>query len=268
MNDLLLSEISDGQDELLRTFSLIEENIFTTSQSEPVEDMLAKIIADCQEQIEGIEDQLDQAELLINALYVDHLFLDTPKNRWPELAFKLSDSLKTRLIHPSLKAALIQHIAVECGFEADLVFVPEKIMVRLVCDQNYAIIFDPLNGESLNFYELDRRMDELSSDPDEYHLAPMDVKTILVEYLTACKSELIVLGDFDKALKCVDLLISLRPEDPFERRDRGFLLHQLDCFKVACDDYRFFVEQCPKDPAAQLLKIQLDNIKITNTVIH
>mgnify|MGYP000197497386 CR=1 FL=1 len=73
---------------------------------------------------------------------------------------------------------------------------------------------------------------------------------------------------FDKALKCVDVLLALRPDDPFERRDRGFLLHQLDCFKVAYDDYRYFVERCPKDPAAQLLKLQLDKINIRETVLH
>jgi len=73
---------------------------------------------------------------------------------------------------------------------------------------------------------------------------------------------------FDQALKCVDLLIELRPEDPFERRDRGFLLHQLDCFKVAYDDYQYFVEQCPKDPAAQLLKMQLEKITVVDNVLH
>ena len=60
----------------------------------------------------------------------------------------------------------------------------------------------------------------------------------------------------------------LNPNDPFERRDRGFLLHQLDCFKVAYDDYQYFVEQCPKDPAAQLLKLQLDKISISDTILH
>lgn len=266
MNDLLLSEISDSQDDLLRTFSLIEERIFSSRTDSSA--LIDEIIADCKKQIEEIEDQLDQAEHLINALFVEHLFLDKPHKRWPELSFKLSQGLESRLLFPVLKGALIKHIAAECGFEADLVFVPEKIMVRLICNENYAIIFDPVNGESLNFYELDKRMEELEGDPEDFHLAPMEVNTLVVEYLTGCKTELIALGEFKEALTCVDLLIALRPEDPFERRDRGFLLHQLDCFKVACDDYRFFVEQCPKDPAAQLLKIQLDNIKITNTVFH
>jgi regulator of sirC expression with transglutaminase-like and TPR domain len=64
------------------------------------------------------------------------------------------------------------------------------------------------------------------------------------------------------------LLLSLNPDDPLQRRDRGFLLHQLDCFKVAVDDYRYFVEQCPTDPAAQLLKIQLENITLTEPTFH
>jgi regulator of sirC expression with transglutaminase-like and TPR domain len=73
---------------------------------------------------------------------------------------------------------------------------------------------------------------------------------------------------FDKALKCVDLLLSLKPNDPLQRRDRGFLLHQLDCFKVAVDDYKYFVEKCPKDPTAQILKAQLKKINLTETVFH
>jgi regulator of sirC expression with transglutaminase-like and TPR domain len=63
-------------------------------------------------------------------------------------------------------------------------------------------------------------------------------------------------------------LLSLNPDDPLQRRDRGFLLHQLDCFKVAVDDYRYFVEQCPKDPAAKILKLQLEKIDVVNNVLH
>ena len=51
-------------------------------------------------------------------------------------------------------------------------------------------------------------------------------------------------------------------------KQRASEIHQLDCFKVAYDDYRFFVEQCPQDPAAQLLKHQLDNITVNDTILH
>ena len=36
-------------------------------------------------------------------------------------------------------------------------------------------------------------------------------------------------GLYVEALKCVECLMELLPEDPYERRDRGLVLNQLDC---------------------------------------
>jgi len=169
---------------------------------------------------------------------------------------------------PIIKAAFIAEIINACGFETDIVYVPNNVMVRICCDEQFAIIFDPVTGESLDWHELDIRLDDLDGDPSEHELVSMKQQAILVEHLSAFKNALIKEQAFDKALRCVELLVSLNPDDPLQRRDRGFLLHQLDCFKVAVDDYRYFVEQCPKDPAAQLLKLQLDNFTLSETVFH
>ena len=193
--------------------------------------------------------------------FVDELFIDNDRNSWPVATQTVNQAIKNRVISPVLKGAIIQRIATECELETELVFVPEKVMVRVICDDIYSVIFDPVTGESVNWEELDRRLDGLSEDPQHSYLEPMELTSLLVEHLTALKAALIKEGLFSKALKCVDLLLALRPNDPFERRDRGFLLHQLDCFKVACDDYQFFVEQCPQDPAAQLLKITIRSDK-------
>jgi len=265
MNDLLLSEINSDQEDLLRAVTLIEEFIF--EQKSEILPAIEPLIDYCEQELEDIEDSLAQAEHLINILFVDLLLLESKSNTWPVNAFKSEIAIAQRNVHPVLKAILIKHIAQQCGFEVDLVFVPEKVMLRLICDQQFAIIFDPLNGESLNWEELDDRLDEITQEPNEY-LAPMDTKAILVEYLTALKNALIHEQQYSLALRCVDMLITIKPGDPFERRDRGFLLHQLDCFKVAYDDYQYFVNQCPQDPAAQILKLQLDNIKISNTILH
>ena len=111
-------------------------------------------------------------------------------------------------------------------------------------------------------------MDDLDGDPQAHQIEEVSRLSLIVKHVSSLKNSLIREEQFPQALKCVDILIALRPEDPFERRDRGFLLHQLDCFKVAYDDYQFFVENCPKDPAAQLLKMQLDKITIADTVLH
>ena len=204
----------------------------------------------------------------MNELYFQHLFIDTHKKVWPICSFKVAPSLNQRLMSPIVKAVLVCEILTACGFDADLVYIPKKVMVRLCCDEQYVIVFDSVTGESLDWYELDLRFDELDGDPSQQDFTSMNRQAVFVEYISSLKNALIRDKQFEKALICVDLLLSINPEDPLQRRDRGFLLHQLDCFKVAVDDYRYFVEKCPKDPAAQLLKIQLDNITLTEPTIH
>lgn len=266
MNDLLLSEIKSEQNEPLQTFLLLEEYIFGSNDSGVSElDDLVKL---CQEETDKVEEPIEKAEVLINTLFVDQLFIDKRLPVWPTIAHQLSPALSHKLISPTLKAILIAHIANACDCKTDIVFVPEKAMIRIVCDEHYAIIFDPVTGESLNWHELDARMSEISGDPFEIQMDVMKSESLVLEHITSLKTAFIREQAYDNALKCVDMLLALNPNDPFERRDRGFLLHQLDCFKVAYDDYQYFVEQCPKDPAAQLLKLQLDKISISDTILH
>jgi|GEM_PF-496885 len=281
--ELLLSELKSGEKDLLQTLVLLEEYIFQNepkAQSEPENqtkddtqaqqslDALEAIIEQCQAVISEIESPLEKAELLLNELFYQHLFIDSHKNTWPLSAFKVAAGLNQRQMSPMVKAALVREIINACGFDCDLVFVPNKVMVRLCCNDDYAIVFDAVTGESLDWHELDSCLGELDGDPSQQSLSTMNRSAILIEHLTALKNMLIREQMFDKALLCVDVLLSLNPDDPLQRRDRGFLLHQLDCFKVAVDDYRYFVEQCPKDPAAQLLKIQLENITISEPTFH
>lgn len=275
MNTLLISELQSEEKDLLQALILLEEHIFhaykVDGQSTDIEPSLASleiIIEQCQAVIAEIESPLEQAEILLNELFYQHLFIDQHKAHWPINAFKVAMSLNLRLMSPIVKAAMVCEIVNACGFNTDLVFVPNKVMVRLCCDEHYAIVFDAITGESLDWHELDLRFDELDGDPSQQQLISMNRQAILVEYLSGLKQVLIREQAFDQALVCVDILLSLNPDDPLQRRDRGFLLHQLDCFKVAVDDYRYFVEQCPKDPAAQLLKIQLDNITLSEPTFH
>lgn len=275
MNTLLISELQSEEKDLLQALILLEEHIFhaykVDGQSTDIEPSLASleiIIEQCQAVIAEIESPLEQAEILLNELFYQHLFIDQHKAHWPINAFKVAMSLNLRLMSPIVKAAMVCEIVNACGFNTDLVFVPNKVMVRLCCDEHYAIVFDAISGESLDWHELDLRFDELDGDPSQQQLISMNRQAILVEYLSGLKQVLIREQAFDQALVCVDILLSLNPDDPLQRRDRGFLLHQLDCFKVAVDDYRYFVEQCPKDPAAQLLKIQLDNITLSEPTFH
>lgn len=266
MNDLLLSEITSEHRGLLDAISLVESHIF--SQDIDFQPSILALENECKESVEGIDDNMASAECFINEIYVGQIWLDKHKNVWPSNAHRIVSGLAYRSTSPVLKAAIIQEVANRCGMEIDLVFVPENVMVRILCDDVYSIIFDPITGESLNWHQLDEKLDELKSDPGQVYLESMSRKSLLIEYLSSLKTSLISEESFDKALKCVDLLLALKPGNPFEIRDRGYLLHQLDCFKVAYDDYQYFVQQCPKDPAAQLLKIELDKVTVLDTLLH
>ena len=265
-NELLLSELQSDEKSLLDLFLLVEEFVFDTSNTsiQNIED----IIESCQLAIADVESPLEKVEILINELFVEHMFIDKQKAFWPVVTFQIETAVDYRVLAPTLKAVILQYVVERCDFETDIVFLPDNTMIRISCDDHYAIIFDPVTGESIDWHQLDHRMDDLEGDPSELELLPIEQSALIIEHLTALKNSLIKEGGFNQALKCVDLLIGLRPEDPFERRDRGFLLHQLDCFKVAYDDYQYFVDQCPKDPAAQLLKIQLEKITVVDNVLH
>lgn len=265
MNDLLLSELTQDKINLMQAIALLEENLFEKSISL---DYVQQIAEHCKQEVADEEDPLIRAEQLINELFIHQLFIDKQRQHWSVASHKLQEAIEFRIISPVLKCIILKEIITHCGFECDIVFVPEKTMVRILCDDDISIIFDSVTGESLSWFDLDERLAELDNDPNQQYVKTLADVELIVNHLISFKNSLINEQNFDSALKCIDVILALRPDDPIQRRDRGFLLHQLDCFKVAYDDYRYFVEQCPQDPAAQLLKLQLDHIQINDTVLH
>ncbi|MGJ8691333.1 MAG: tetratricopeptide repeat protein [Thalassotalea sp.] len=265
MKELLLSEISSEVIDPLQAIALIEEFIFAESVDLTSITLLAQ---HCKKQLETSDSLLEQAEQLINEVFIHQLFIDKHRTIWTVASHKVIESLAYRVVSPVLKSVLLKHIIAECGFDVEIVFVPEKIMIRILCDDDYAIVFDPITGESLSWHDLDARLADSDNAINGDFVQFFETQELIQQYITSLKTALIQEQKFAQALKCVDVLLAMRPDDPFERRDRGFLLHQLDCFKVAYDDYRYFVEQCPKDPQAQLLKYQLDNIFINDIILH
>lgn len=266
MNDLLLAELKSEHIKLTDTLVLIEEFIFGAG-IKPLPQLQA-LAEHCMNEISDVEDELSQAETLINEIFVNQLFLDKNHDNWPVSSHRIVPSLLYRIMSPALKCVMIADIIRFCGFEANIVYVPEKLMVQLICDQDYTIIFDPIVGESLTWEDLSDRLSDSEHFINYQQVEPLSDREVLLKHLSSLKNALIREQQYRQALKCMDVILALKPDDPYQRRDRGFLLHQLDCFKVAYDDYRYFVEQCPQDPAAQLLKLQLEQITITDTILH
>lgn len=100
------------------------------------------------------------------------------------------------------------------------------------------------------------------------HLDEAENGDILARWLTVMKSALLREERYADALRCSDLALEFSPGDPHEIRDRGYIYQQLDCNHAAAMDYEYFIEQCPEDPAAKLLKLQVKALHEEPLVLH
>ncbi|WJG08246.1 tetratricopeptide repeat protein [Aliiglaciecola sp. LCG003] len=153
-------------------------------------------------------------------------------------------------------------LAKQLGFEVEGINFPGHFLIRFKSHNQVDVFIDPLNGKPMSKSELEVLYfsivgeTDVDAIPNEVMQAA-SVEEIVIRLLHNLKASFIREQNYQKALGAVEMLINLCPNDPYERRDRGFLLHQLDCPQVAKADYQFFIKHCPQDPAAQLLKLQM-----------
>lgn len=169
-------------------------------------------------------------------------------------------------------AVLFCHIARQLGFDVDGVNFPGHFLIRYQVSEQRVRFFNPLDGKGLDWQELEQLYFSMVTDSDDEEmpseaLESASVEQMVVRQLHNLKAAFIKEEAYQQALLAVELLVELCPDDPYERRDRGFLLHQLDCPQVAMADYQFFIRQCPQDPAAQLLKLQIRHLNAHPPVV-
>jgi regulator of sirC expression with transglutaminase-like and TPR domain len=244
---------------------LINETLFHHN-SETLSE-LNPIIHTCREQLEGIDDALEKAEQLLDIIFVEFLLLDEGKHKWSLKSFQLPHSIQYLHIAPSLKLILLQHIVREVGLTADIVFVPNKLMLRIICNDEYAIIIDVTTGEALNWFDLDQRIHEQEGDPSQLMLQTLDDNLLILNYLFSLKAVLLEEKLFDKVLVCVDMIIALAAESADKLGHSRFILNQLNRV-IAFDDWQHFLAVGINSVSATILKRQLDELYRVETKPH
>ena len=157
-------------------------------------------------------------------------------------------------------------------FEVDVtgIIFPGQFVLRFGSEQD-GIYVDPADGQALSRHKLQVLLrgiegnHALLSDDD---LLAANNEIHYLRLLQVLKAALIRDEHFSYALRCIDLILELEPDEPYEIRDRGFLLQQLDCKKLASEDFAYFIEQCPDDPITRVLKAQIDELAATDDTIH
>lgn len=201
----------------------------------------------------------------IEFFFVQLAFSGSEKYYFSSQYSLLNKVLEYRTGMPVSLAIVFQSLGQSLGFDIHGVNFPGHFLVKCNFNSAPAIFVDPLNGKQLNRENLETLyfsiLNEFEDEamPEEA-LNQACCEETLVRLLHNLKSAYISEKKYTEALGVVETLVQLCPNDPYERRDRGFLLHQLDCTQVAIADYQYFIRQCPKDPATQLLQAQLQQL--------
>lgn len=103
---------------------------------------------------------------------------------------------------------------------------------------------------------------------DDEILYPEKNPHIVIRLLDTLKMALIAEQSLADALKISELLLTLYPDDPYERRDRGLIYAKIGCAHIAADDLDYFVEQCPNDPLVDAIRRQRSMISPETMVFH
>ncbi|MCE0556056.1 tetratricopeptide repeat protein [Motilimonas sp. E26] len=182
----------------------------------------------------------------------------------------VSQGILKRKGTPLTLGILLVHFLRQSGVTANGICFPGHFLVRIDVDNNFHYI-DPFNGELLSWQQMELKLRGAKGDLarlKQQDLKPDDIKSIIKRLLHTKKGALLREHQFNQALRCSDILLRLAPGDPFEIRDRGFIFHELDCFNVAVDDFNYFIDKCPNDPSIGLLKLKIEQMDHSETVMH
>ncbi|ABJ90590.1 tetratricopeptide repeat protein [Buchnera aphidicola] len=148
---------------------------------------------------------------------------------------------------------------------------PTQLILKFVDLEKKIFYINPTNGEFLNKNILKKWLQgniSPMSKLDKKDLYEANSLEIIKKVLDLLKISLIEEKNIELALNVSNILLKLKPKDPYEIRDRGLIFSQLNCFHIAIPDLIYFVEQCPEDPISDIIKMQIHTIKQKKIVFH
>lgn len=140
-----------------------------------------------------------------------------------------------------------------------------------VSDESGEVVIDPFYGVVLDEAGCADRLRQVAGDDAKLEprmLASASTAAILVRVLSNLKHLHVARSEYDSALACCERILLLAPDDPVERRDRGLVFRELECFSAALADLDYFLEACPTHPTAGAIEKLRDDLAPRARQIH
>ncbi|MFD2179383.1 SirB1 family protein [Veronia pacifica] len=256
---------------LLEAALALNAAIVPATQTIWVKQKLELMLADLNDKLAMESNEQLRLEGLLRVFYKEwnfrgdiHQFFDS------ESAF-IDKVLERQQGIPVSLGALLVYFGQKLDLPIKAVAFPTQLVVKVDWRDRESVFINPLNGEFISQRILRGWLigqKGPTAELAEEHLESSDNSTIIGRWLAVIKSAFLREENYTNALRCSELALSFSPDDPYEIRDRGYIFQQLDCDWVAVSDYEYFIEQCPDDPAAELLKIQVKVLTAQEPTFH
>ena len=211
-------------------------------------------------------------ERLIQLFYVEWGFQgDTYSYFNSENGF-IDHVLESKKGIPVTLGAIFLHLCEFVDLPVSAINFPTQLVLKVEWPNQAPLYLNPFDGQYLSTHLMTAWLIGYGGPLARIlpvHLESIDNPTLIGRLLAVIKTACIRERKFSFALTCSDLALTIVPDDPFEIRDRGLIYQQLHCNDVAKNDLIYFIEQCPNDPSAMLMKKQVQLLlEQYPTVLH
>lgn len=226
---------------------------------------LVCLLADTKDETVSAQDNLYK---IIDILIDEIGFTGPGLQALPESALSnLSFCIMHRTGNEFTLAIVFCYLLNQLGFSASLSNTDDDIVLVVKLTHSEYIVVDALSGATEYLISQQDVKEKLTNDIGQY-ATPCELDDLVKIALTDQKLSMLDEGLYAQALTCVETLMELLPEDPYERRDRGLVLNHLNCEAWAKEDLDYFVKACPNDPMATFIRLQLEEQHHIVDTIH
>ncbi|MBY6197662.1 SirB1 family protein [Vibrio hangzhouensis] len=257
--------------ELVEGALILNKAVDPDTQQNWAEAELARLAKEAEQSLFHERDDKQRLDSLLRLFYTEWQFCgDHDAYFSSENAF-IDKVLERRKGIPVSLGAILLYLGRKLGMPLEAVTFPTQFLVKVNWPGEAPVYINPYDGEYVSKKRLHAWL--IGNDGplvklEAKHLATSDNPTVIGRWLALLKSALLREEKYTLALRCTDLALTFVPDDPYEIRDRGYIYQQLDCHQIAATDFQYFIEQCPDDPAIELLKTQVSAINRSPVTLH
>jgi regulator of sirC expression with transglutaminase-like and TPR domain len=231
---------------------------------------LARLAGRARDAVAGARSMPEQVVGLNRCLFVEERFAgnrahyDDPRNSFLDVV------LERRLGIPITLSVIYVEVARRAGLAAEGVGFPGHFLAKVLGEAG-EIIVDPFYGRVLAESDCAERLRQVAGPEarlDPGMLEPASHRAILRRMLGNLKHLHVARAAYREALACCDRILLIAPDDPVERRDRGLVYRELECFGPALEDLDFFLEALPAHPTAPAVTTLRDELRVRARRIH